>query len=464
MAGETLRAKLIADVQQLDQKHPGLLSREFYRKHGSFSEREWRKTFRNFREFLYVAGLRTKKTTTDNKQTPYVGPDAPEPQASEQKAVLGETVEHVGQDKINVSFPKTRIHTLPELLAFCEVDHDIWEVERWECTKWEMAGFPKAVGESGNWSRETTDPIITPLYRLKATLVRNKSKEFAKNEIAAMRDAALSNLNAVKVRAVKHLGGLTGNLLEINIPDLHAGKLAWNRETGYKDYDTNIALDVFQDAVDALIARNAHIKFDKVLFVVGNDMQNADTLEGNTTGGTRQDNDSRYYKTFVKLRNKVIDVINQLREIAPVYVMSCPGNHDKLSAWHLADSLKMRFHGYEDVEVNCEPKERKYFQWGEVMLMFTHGNTGKKPDYPLTMAQEEKQMWADTTFRECHTGHIHQTMVQEYHGVRVRTLPALCEPDAWHAANNYVGNIKTAESYAWNNILGLINMAFYNAD
>jgi hypothetical protein len=72
-------------------------------------------------------------------------------------------------------------------------------------------------------------------------------------------------------------------------------------------------------------------------------------------------------------------------------------------------------------------------------------------------------MWADTTFRECHTGHIHQTMVQEFHGVRVRVLPALCEPDAWHAASNYVGNIKTAESYAWNNVLGLINMAFYNA-
>jgi hypothetical protein len=55
-------------------------------------------------------------------------------------------------------------------------------------------------------------------------------------------------------------------------------------------------------------------------------------------------------------------------------------------------------------------------------------------------------------------------MVQEFHGVRVRVLPALCEPDAWHANNNFVGNLRTAESYVWNKDKGLINMSFYNAD
>ena len=47
-------------------------------------------------------------------------------------------------------------------------------------------------------------------------------------------------------------------------------------------------------------------------------------------------------------------------------------------------------------------------------------------------------------------------MLTEKHGVRVRILPSLCEPDDWHAGKTFVGNIQDAEAYVWNKVDGLI--------
>lgn len=446
-------ADMIADIKRVHAS-TGSASRRKYLKTGAYSERQIRKSFGTFAKFQEAAGVLNNTINrvlkTDLK--------------------VEETNEFAG-DSWNATRKSTKqITSLEGLLEFFEVDTDVWDVERWKCNTWAMAGFPKTVGSSKNWSRDTTEPIVTPIYQVSATFKKKPASIFAKNEVEDIKRRALAELLKLVVPAsprstYRETRLATGNLLELNVPDLHAGKLAWNKETGYGNYDTNIALDLFETAILALLARSKHITFDRILFVVGNDLQHSDTIGGTTTSGTQLDNDSRYHKVFVKIRERLVKVIRQyLLPIAPVTIVGCPGNHDKTTAWHMVDSLEQRFFDNVDVEVLNDPTEFKVYQWGEVMLMFAHGNTGKKPDYPLTMATRFKEVWGNTTYREAHTGHIHQTMVQEFHGVRVRTLPALCEPDAWHAANNFVGNIRTAEAYAWNDKTGLINQAFYNAD
>lgn len=445
-------AELIADLQQVFRT-TGSANRRNYRRFGRYSENQARREFGSFSKFQEAAGFSNSTGTATSK---------------DQGVGYPETNEFVG-DKWNAVRKSTnQITSLEELISFFKVDISIWEIERWKCNTWAMAGFPKTVGSSGDWRRDSTEPIVTPIYQVSATFVKRKELVFIKNEIESIKLAFLAELAGIvpsKAPLYREKSLASGNMLELNVPDLHAGKLAWSKETGYGNYDTNMALDLFEIAVLELLERSAHITFDRILFVLGNDLQHSDTIGGTTTNGTQLDNDSRYHKVFVKIRERLVSIIRErLLPIAPVTIIGCPGNHDKTTAWHMVDSLEQRFFDNPDVEVMNAPTERKYFQWGEVMLMFTHGNTGKKPDYPLTMAQEQKEMWGSTTYREAHTGHIHQTMVQEFHGVRVRTLPALCEPDAWHAANNFVGNLRTAEAYAWNNKNGLINLAFYNAD
>jgi DNA repair exonuclease SbcCD nuclease subunit len=158
----------------------------------------------------------------------------------------------------------------------------------------------------------------------------------------------------------------------------------------------------------------------------------------------------------------MIDMVESARKVAPVHVVTMPGNHDRLAAWHMGHALECYFHNYKDVTFDNSPTARKYFEWGVNMLMFTHGDSGNRHDYPLLMAAEQPEMFGRTKFREIHCGHTHETKTIERHGIRVRVLPALCPPDEWHAANGFVGNQRNAEGYIYNNKEGMIGMVVYN--
>jgi hypothetical protein len=58
-------------------------------------------------------------------------------------AELKETNEISG-DKWIITLPKTRIHTLEQLIEYFKIDLNVWEVERWIANKWEM-GYKDAL-------------------------------------------------------------------------------------------------------------------------------------------------------------------------------------------------------------------------------------------------------------------------------------------------------------------------------
>ena len=313
--------------------------------------------------------------------------------------------------------------------------------------------------------------VLRENIRLKRALDKFKFEETAgtaakeqkvKEELAELLEQAKKNASTpVKIERPKTP---SGNVLEVNISDHHFGKLAWGVETGGRPYDVKIAISMYKRALGALIERSKGYQFDEVLFVVGNDLLNSNDAENKTAHGTVVTTDGRYHKTFRNVRETLVDAIEELRKIAPVKVYLVYGNHDTLSAYHMGDSLACYFHKYTDVFVQNEPTYRKYYQFGKVMLLLTHGDKGKREDFPLLMATEQPAMWADTMFREAHTGHIHQTKLQEWHGVRVRVLPALCPADDWHAEEAYVGQLRNAEAYVWNKSEGLLSIVFYNDD
>lgn len=340
------------------------------------------------------------------------------------------------------------VRTLADLIRVCEIDTKVWEIERWVANKWEMGSTDK-----------DKKAHVRPLFQIKAWLKKKVLTLAIQDEIAALLADAKARIPARPLLRRGKAGG--DHMLEIAIPDLHIGKLAWGRETGEANYDSKIAERVFLDALDALIARTASYTFDQIVFPVGNDLLNADNLQNTTTRGTPQSTDSRYQKSFTVARQLMTQAIDRLRAIAPVHVLLVPGNHDTLSTWHLGDSLACFFHKTPGVVIDNEPRSRKYHQFGKVMLMFTHGDKGKRPNYPLVMATEQPQMFGATVHREAHTGHLHQMRVEELHGVKVRISPALCPSDAWHAENMYTGNARAAEAFCWHRDEGLVGMAVY---
>lgn len=354
------------------------------------------------------------------------------------------------------------IRTLDELIVACKIDTSVWEVEKFVCNKWSMAAMPKTVGSSKNWQRESTEPIITPIFQVKAWLKRKVAVIAARDEIATL-IADAKKFIPRRAPAIRTTGLKTpsGNMLEVSIPDLHLGKLAWAPETGHAHYDIKTAVKLYEAALEALIARTSQCKFDRVLLVLGNDLLHSDTKQGTTTAGTQLDTDSRFHKSFLEARRMVTRAIERLRPIAPVTAAMVQGNHDNLSVWHLGDSLECFYHNATDVEILNSPNTRKYVQFGRVMLLLTHGDKGKLKDLPLLMATEQPKMFGETLHREAHVGHRHQLEVQEHRGIKIRTSPALCPPDAWHAENLFVGNARAAEAFVWHREEGLIAQATY---
>lgn len=355
-----------------------------------------------------------------------------------------------------------RVKSLPDLIESCDIDTSQWDVERWICEKYDTVSVPRATGnDKDGWKRDDARPQVTEMFLIKAWLVRKHAVIAAREEIRAM--LADAKAHAPKYPVIRRPQATSGNMLELNITDHHFAKLAWGTETGYEDYDVRRAEELYDAAGDALIQRSSSLKYDQVVIVIGNDLFHSDNNKGTTTRGTQLSVDSRYKKTYPLVRRAAVRLIDKARAVAPVQVKIVPGNHDELTAFCLGDSLECWYHKCPDVEIDNSAPKRKYLQWGQVMLMWTHGDTGKLDDYPLLMASEKPQMWGATKWHEAHTGDKHQRKLIELKGVAVRILPTLCAPDDWHSDNHYVGNQRCSEAYMWNNEEGLVGTAVYSA-
>jgi hypothetical protein len=329
--------------------------------------------------------------------------------------------------------------SLESLCALYEIDPTVWRVQKWAATQ-----------------RVNSRP---PSFTVKATLVQRSAPEpdltrTLADWLATQRDAQPARVPAPAPTA-------SGYLLELMIPDLHLGKLAWGKETGGQNYDSKIAQRLFREAVDTLVHRTSAFPPERIVLVVGNDFFHSDTKAGTTTKGTPLDVDGRFQKMFAQGRLLITDAAERLAAIAPVTLIMCRGNHDELANYCLGEALSCYFHNTNAITVVNDPTSRKYLQYGRVMLMWTHGDKGKLDDLPLLMATEQPAMFGATTYRECHTGDKHQLMVREHMGVRVRISPALCSADAWHSEQQYVGNQRAAEAFVWSKDEGLISQATY---
>lgn len=356
-------------------------------------------------------------------------------------------------DNWEISLPKSRIHTLEQLIEFFEIDMMVWEVERFVANKWEM-GYTVA----GSDGKKRAD--AEPLYQVKAFLKRKKNIVAAKQEIADLLQLAKTNISVPK--EVKKRAGKKGGMLEVNLTDHHFGKLAWQLETLHANYDVKIATAVFHRALGALLDRSPYATYEEIWFVVGNDLFNADNTAGQTTAGTQVESDIRIRKTYVTVRTLIVRAIESLRHLADkVKVIVVPGNHDYNATWHLGDSLDLYFAKFPDVEIDNTPSTRKYHMYGNTLIGYTHGDKGKMKDLPLLMTVEAREQYGATKFHEIHCGHTHQSSTTEHHGIRVRVLPALCPPDKWHAEMGFVGNLRSSEAFHWDKEQGLTNIIIY---
>lgn len=379
------------------------------------------------------------------------------------------------------------ITSLEQAIKFFKIDTKIWEVERYVCNSYPVSAREREQDLSWNqgvmtgYAKRANKWTTTVNYQVKLWLKKKvdivnaiKFDDFFKE--------LLSKHKPTKYSAASYPKERERNLLEINICDLHLGKLCWGGEVG-NDYDMKIASKRFNHALHDLVVRAGKNSFDKILFIVGNDFFNSDTHIGTTTEGTRQDEDSRWQKTFARGVELVVEGIDYLRQFAAVDIMIIPGNHDTQKSIYLGHTLSAWYRNDKNVKVDASASVRKYYLYGNSLLGFTHGDKEHTGALRMLMPLEVPKLWAKSKYREFHCGHWHRDvsyietvkakkndgakiakvpLTDEQLGIVIRHLRSLAGTDAWHYGKGYVGPIKGATAFLWSFNMGLL--AFYNSN
>jgi hypothetical protein len=372
-----------------------------------------------------------------------------------------------------------RVVTLQQLCELCEVDLSVWEVDRFECNKWEMG------------SKDALDrPQVTPLFQVKAIFKRRSVQERTLELLAQTlvedirREVAKGpELWTPDQRFVKD-----GFCFEFPPFDLHLGKFAWGKET-VADYDVQHAEDLYNSALDYLLTNAMKLSggnLSRILCVFGNDVSHVDSKKLQTTGGTQMDYDSRYIKVYRRIFETHRRAVNILRSIAPVKIVIVPGNHDEQTSFHLGTLLEATYERDKHIKIDNGPRLRKYDEWGVNLLGFAHGDKERVGELPLTMAREQKDAWARCTEREWQIGHKHIVegwetrrgrkthytddrpglLEQDLYsdkGVRIRRLTSLSGHDAWHTMHAYMDR-RACEGFLYHSSAGFTGQLSFNVE
>ena len=233
---------------------------------------------------------------------------------------------------------------------------------------------------------------------------------------------------------------------EISLPDIHYGKL--------HDFNLTEVENEYMRIVQDLVRKASGLDIEKFILPIGNDGMNSEGMRGTTTKGTPQQDSGGWKDTFRGYWQLITQAVNFLKERAPVDIIVVSGNHDYERMFYAGDVLAGWYRNDADVTVDNSYSSRKYYEYGKNMLMFTHGDKEKPADMPLIMATEKPEMFARTSHREVHCGHLHKEMVNEYRGIKVRFIPSICPNDEWHKQMGYEAK-RTGQAYIWNKFTGL---------
>lgn len=376
-----------------------------------------------------------------------------------------ETTYEEGDDFINVVCASKRVLSKEDIVKQFNIDLDIWEIERFKVKTSE--GYRK--DRSVVWKVEngtvlegdvndTGKMLVVPLYQIEVRLVKKKKIADAKKSIDAIKEDAVRF--APKYIKINYPKINNGCLFEYDLFDVHVGRLTWDEESG-ENYDLKIAQEMIEGVTGKILSKIGGYSIGRILLPLGNDFFNVDNKNDTTVHGTPQQEDTRWQKTFRRGREICVKLIDTLSQIAPVDVLVVAGNHDEQRSFYLGDSLECWYHNSKDVNVDNRAMPRKYYRFGQNLIGFTHGYYEKLDKLPFIMAAEATSDFAETKYREWHTGDKHkkQDKTDESNGMTVRILSALAAADAWTFNKGYKGE-RAATGFIWDPQNGLDGIVY----
>lgn len=358
-------------------------------------------------------------------------------------------------DKATVQVTTDRITTLDQLLKSCEINIDIWEIEKCEINKYEMGrkntlkNLEFQDGKISGFLEDSGTLTIQPMISVKVWLKKRPTRVFedvVEKAISRMREYAPHyQLHKYEDKNEPHL-------FVPQFYDAHFNNLAVD-----ESHTSARIADEFKRASDIVIskANSFGLEIERILLPVGNDALQADNLHGTTTKGTQQELAGDQRNAVDYMFQSYVHLIEGLTTIGKVDVVVVSGNHDQFVDYFLGKYLDAWFHNNPNVEVDTDKNPRKYYRYGNTMICMEHGDKISPKDMAGIMATESPEYFASTKYREVWRGHLHtdKTLyypLTEQYGVSIRYMPSLAKTNRWHLEHGYVENHRAVKGMFYN--------------
>jgi len=376
-------------------------------------------------------------------------------------------VEEVSKDFQNekgigiITTKSLNIKTVEDALRIAEVDMSIWEVERHLINSWEVTVGGRNTG---------TDKCETYTnFQVKIWLKRKEEDVLALEDLYEKIKVASPIVPVIKRPEIiksKHQ-----RELEISLFDLHLGLRSFKPAADI-DWTPDKAEEMTMAILDDLIELTKIFgPYERIIFPMGNDFLHTDNVYNTTTSFTPQPEADAWKNTFLRGELLGLAIIERMKEIAPVKVISVPGNHARHSEIALSRIFKAYYHNDENFEIDASMSPYKFHKFGVNLLGFEHGHSIRQQVRLAALMANECRLngWQEARYCEFHCGDQHRKgsgkpMMFEEQGVSIEFLPGLVPPNEWHRIHSYNWQKRAGMAFVWDKTAGCIARFQVNID
>lgn len=330
------------------------------------------------------------------------------------------------------SLPQTDIEFESGLTAEDAVRENIQQVKRDAYKKTELVKW-KMVQEDANKWRDFHNNVLKPF-------------ENYIDEHVSTRQPVVFKINKTKPKE--------DYVLVDGITDIHYLKLCVDNR-GNVVYNREIARKKMFDTQKSFIESfQIHGTPKEIHLMIGTDNIHIDNPIQTTTAGTNMANstDGEWHVAIDDYIDMQLDYIDMYASLSKVKLIIAPGNHDKNTSYLLGAFIKRHYRNNKNISViSAVNTERTFVPVGDkYCCIYEHGDNASlakmdKGMHSMIMSEAKDFGVSPITTQFYHfSGHLHTEDQKDLGGNVIRIkLSAFCNPDKWHAMNNYNSTLQT---------------------
>ena len=275
------------------------------------------------------------------------------------------------------------------------------------------------------WNVHSKQDGVQTLYSSKIT-VKPKVSGFDMEKFIELVEKKASPIHIEKeVTDKEH-----SKLLEIPLYDMHFGVST---------------LDYYSNHLQKIIHKIQSRFWDKIMFVIGQDLLHNDNFKGQTASGTMIEKVDMVTAFDEALQFYVTLISESLKVANSVECSYVKGNHDESISYGFFRTLQATF---PQVKFDGSLKQRKAFTWENIFIGLTHGDKGANRMMDNFLSEFGKLI-ANAEVKEIHSGHLHTEKSNDKFGITQRTLASANKTDDWHDDNGFIGANKRFQLFEY---------------